>query len=960
MNRPRFITAALAAALLVSETTAAATLPGAISGTVRIGAAGQPVAGATVTATSENALRYASETDSEGSYRLQELPPGIYLIEFDAEGAEPSHRAVHVRGGVSETVDMVLSAGSTERASGLVMPSPAMLETSEVRSAYPASFVDRLPGSRTLRGAALLAPGVSDTGFGFRGRKDYLVISGAPASDNLFLVDGTVVNENVRGQAHNLYIEDAVEEITILSGAISAEYGRFTGGVISTVTRSGTNRLSGSLRDTVTNPAWSGSRHGIERPDQVHHSLEATLGGRIVPDRLWFFAAGRYFDTEQRAYLADSTIPYTVSTEEARYEGKLTGQLSIAHSLIASRSSSEVAQRNSCLFGCMETTTVDPEIRRPAVYSSVRYSGLLRQSLILDVGWSRKDFTFIGYGGESTDPSTGSWGYDVTRKAYFGAPVFCGICDDEQRDSRNGFAKATHDLATRRGMHSIVIGYEQWVEQNLRNNHQSASAYGVVTLHSVERDLHGTVRPAFAPGTTYITWHPVLAPSEGSESVTGSLFINDRWDLSSRWSLNLGARYDRSSGHNSAGDPLPESGLLSPRLGLAWDARGDGITRVNATYGRYVTRLAGIVADAVSPGGTPAYFSWSYEGPAINDDRTLDSRGAMSQLFDWFFQNGGTGRTPEFAFLPLNAIVSPSLRPLNVDEWTLGFSRQVGRTGFFRMDYIDREWSDFYSLRTDLSTGVQISSGQRFDRSILENTNALSRDYSAVQFQGTFRPAARIHLGGAYTWSKLRGNADVETLALGPRADPAAGYPEYRAFPRSNPAGYLPSDQRHKLRVWAETSFATRVGELSVSMLHRFESGTPYEMVADVRPFVQNPGYATPPARVPYYFSDRGAFRWDDLSATDTAVNLQVPAGPAIVFLRGEALNVFDNRAQVGGDTTILTALHAPRVLTLFNPGTTTPVEGVHYRKGPNFGKPTSMYHYQQPRTLQLSLGVRF
>ena len=70
--------------------------------------------------------------------------------------------------------------------------------------------------------------------------------------ENLFLVNGVTVNENLRGQAHDLYIEDAIQETTIATAGVSAEYGRFSGGVVNVITKSGGNLFSGSFRDTLT------------------------------------------------------------------------------------------------------------------------------------------------------------------------------------------------------------------------------------------------------------------------------------------------------------------------------------------------------------------------------------------------------------------------------------------------------------------------------------------------------------------------------------------------------------------------------------------------------------------------------------------------------------------------------------------------------------------------------------
>src|SRR6185295_5230354 len=100
-----------------------------------------------------------------------------------------------------------------------------------------------------------------------------------------FLVDGVVVGENLRGQPDNLFIEDAIQEFTVLSGAISAEYGRFTGGVVSTLTKSGSNEFHGSFRTSFSNPKWTDKTPWPTEADHLNVTdkvYEATLGGRIL------------------------------------------------------------------------------------------------------------------------------------------------------------------------------------------------------------------------------------------------------------------------------------------------------------------------------------------------------------------------------------------------------------------------------------------------------------------------------------------------------------------------------------------------------------------------------------------------------------------------------------------------------------------------------------------------------
>ncbi len=113
--------------------------------------------------------------------------------------------------------------------------------------------MSKLPVARTIAASVNLSVGVNYNGVG-----QAASISGAQSFDNQFTVDGAVIMDNVRGTPFNqLYVEDAVQETTTSVATISAEYGRFQGGIVNTITKSGGNNFSGSFRATLTNDAWS-------------------------------------------------------------------------------------------------------------------------------------------------------------------------------------------------------------------------------------------------------------------------------------------------------------------------------------------------------------------------------------------------------------------------------------------------------------------------------------------------------------------------------------------------------------------------------------------------------------------------------------------------------------------------------------------------------------------------------
>ena len=71
------------------------------------------------------------------------------------------------------------------------------------------------------------------------------------------MLNGVDVNDNLFGSPQNLFIEDAIEETQVITSGITAEYGRFTGGVVNAVTKSGGNTFSGSFRTGFSNPSWT-------------------------------------------------------------------------------------------------------------------------------------------------------------------------------------------------------------------------------------------------------------------------------------------------------------------------------------------------------------------------------------------------------------------------------------------------------------------------------------------------------------------------------------------------------------------------------------------------------------------------------------------------------------------------------------------------------------------------------
>jgi hypothetical protein len=1012
MTRSRIFFGVLLVLVLFPVALFAQATTGQLVGTVK--QAGAVVPGATVTISSPQLQGTRTTVSNEaGTYNFAAIPPGDYTVTFALEGMQTVTRRANV--GLAETsrVDGELKMANVAEAITVTASAPTVLETTQVETNVKQTEVNRLPMNRNPVAIANLAPGVSASGPG-----NNTVISGAFSYDNLWLVNGAVVNENLRGQPHALYIEDAIQETTVLSGAISAEYGRFTGGVVSAITKSGGNEFSGSIRDTLNNPKWTSKSVSTQAqpPDKIFPTYEATLGGRILRDRLWFFLAGRRQDdtattpfvTEVGTVLATAAFPQ--QNLRHRYEGKLTGQITAKHSLVASYLNNQVNQTNNCQFGCLDTRTLAPQQQNPNNFKTVHYNGIITNSFMLEADWAKKYFAFVGSGGttpfgenkSAADLAIGTPIDDIIGSgAIFNAPYFCGTCGAETRNNNEWDLKGHYFLGTRSlGTHNAVFGYDQWAEQRKSNNYQSPTDFRFDMLNNIPvQNADGTVSIAIhgdpLTGDRFV-YFPIAFASLGSDLKTNSIFLNDKWDLNPHISFNLGARYDKNNAIDSFHNVVSKDSAVSPRLGVIWDVMGNGRLRFDANYGEYVGRLAETVAGLGSAAGAPASIVFRYSGPDIP---LQDSRSALEQAFAWLLANGYTGRAPTGnpSIPGFNRRLEGQVKSPDMQEVTLGAGTQIG-SGFLRADVIHRDWNNFYAQFVNTSIGTvtnPANAALKADLILVGNSGVPDRKYNALQLQGQYQFTNAFSAGANYTYSTLKGNIEGETSGGGPVtfASLALDYPEYQGFAQNAPSGYLNEDQRHKARAWVNWGLGTPIGRFSVGALERFETGQPYSAAAAISirqsasfpTGIVNPNnaYAAPPTTVTYFFSQRGAFRMNNLMATDLSLNYEIPVKTVGLFAKGEVRNVFNHSAVTNPafiNTTVYTNANAGHGLSAFNPFTTAaPIEcpqgqtaaqctalGANWQKDVNFGKPntpttfTSAGSYQLPRTYLFSLGARF
>src|SRR3954466_2571114 len=211
------------------------------------------VPGVTVTIEGPNLQGAISAVTSQnGDYILPQLPPGTYAVTFALSGFGTQQRTIAVAPTQTVPLNVTLGVASLDETVPVVGKAADVLtQTAQVATNFQQDLIAMLPTNRDINSVLLMAPAVHPSGPGGN-----YSIAGAMSYESLYLVNGVTVNENLRGQAFNIYIEDAIQETTVATDGVSAEYGRFSGGLVNVITKSGTNQFAGSFRESLFNDNW--------------------------------------------------------------------------------------------------------------------------------------------------------------------------------------------------------------------------------------------------------------------------------------------------------------------------------------------------------------------------------------------------------------------------------------------------------------------------------------------------------------------------------------------------------------------------------------------------------------------------------------------------------------------------------------------------------------------------------
>jgi carboxypeptidase family protein/TonB-dependent receptor-like protein len=955
------------------------------------------IPGVTVTVTSP-ALQGPRSTvsDLEGLYVIRALPPGDYELRFELPGFATVTRTTVVPLGLTVVHDVTMRTAGVAETVQVTGELPAPITTPVVGANYKQEEIESLATPRSIQGIAQLAPAVSENS----PNSNQLVINGAFAFDNVFMINGVDVNDNLFAQPQNLFIEDAIEETQILTSGISAEYGRFTGGVINAITKSGGNTFSGSGRMNLSDPSWTSvtpfeecadpsivvCTSPTEHAEGVSRTYEGTFGGPIVRDRLWFFAAGRHASVNSSTTLQQTGVVLPTTDENKRGEIKLTGTVVNNHTVSGAYLNDPRKRTNN---SGAQSLLVDPasavDRENPNWYMYYNYRGVLNSNMLAELQYSERRFQFKGDGGTGSDITANSPFVGTCYCTFYNAPYF-DATDPEDRDNRQFTGNITN-FWNRGGRHETKYGYEFFRSHRTGGNSQSPTSYVFAVDYLTDAagspviDPSGRLIPVFVPGESSLYYYPALKGAV-MDTDNHSLFVQDHWIINDRWSADLGARFEQVTAVSTGDITSVDAPRIVPRLAVAYDVKGDGNHIWHVTYGQYAGRYNESQIGANSPVGNPAEIQSVYRGPAgtgigfapgtniANYPVTPDNAAVADPLQNIFMEEG---------------LKSPLVHEFST---SYGVSTLDGR-GYVEGSYVFRNTNSLIEDFQDLTTGtttvvVQGVEAGEFTNIVYRNTDLAWRRYQGLVFQARYRLGNNFVVNGHYT-IQLENNGNYEGEETNDPGDISVigNFPEIYTADRYYPDGRLQNFQRNRFRLWGVYNWGMgAAGNASVSGLWRVEGARAYSLavrnlgITDTQAdILAAAGYPDVPGDAhTFWVPERGTERFPGYGLLDVSVNYDVPVFRTLrPWIKFDIYNILDNRKLIAWNTTI-------------SPDDTTPVDKlglpIGYTEGSSFGRANGntvtnlntsginsfpvAFNQGEPgavrggRTFRMSMGVRF
>jgi hypothetical protein len=295
---------------------------GSIQGTVR-DSSGGVLPGVTVEARSPTVVGVSTAvSDAQGVYRFPALPPGTYTITATLQGFNAQKVTGTLSLGQLMRVDVTMTVGGVAETVQVTGEAP-LIDVKQNASFATVSqdIIERIPKGRDFTDVIKVAPGAND-----ESKAGGIQIDGASGSENRFIIDGMDTTNLQNGVSGKTMLVDFIQEVQVKSSGYNAEFGGATGGVVSAITRSGSNQVRGSIGVYEENTRFRGSLD--KRPGRAYspwvgadkknapqtgliddqapwqyYSPVADFGGPLIKDKIWYYGGFAY---TQNRYTLDA------------------------------------------------------------------------------------------------------------------------------------------------------------------------------------------------------------------------------------------------------------------------------------------------------------------------------------------------------------------------------------------------------------------------------------------------------------------------------------------------------------------------------------------------------------------------------------------------------------------------------------------------------------------------------
>lgn len=699
------------------------------------------------------------KTGSEGIVRVIQVPPGIYSISAPATQGFSTQEiyGIEVELGRTTPVNFVMTIWGSDVSSHVEYISPIDPGSSEIDTTISTREVELLPKGLNYSSVLKFAPPVRQ-----EPRSGQFQIDGASGSENTFIIQGQDVTNVLTGQldANNNLPFSLIQEIQVKSNGVEAEWNSATGGIVNIVTKGGGNQFRGefgvgfrsSRLEPVAGPTLR-SNNGVpeyypNRRDQYNETNPtANLGGPIIKDKVWFFAtyAPQIYTQNRTLVFRDNNtrVPtgrvdtYHFKQRKETAFGRIDAQPFDKLHLMGSINWNPITQTG---FIPSYTNELGTTIQGPGYYdqtggrqNSMSFLGegvyTLTNSLIIT---ARAGHYFLNQKlGTYGIPSIGSPtvyctsipfsptqyppGFGCVRSSGFPNPpngVISVSNTEYDATTRNQFdSDATYTFIAG-GRHELKGGYQY----SQVGNEVLYGTTDIITLRSGSTGLAtvGNYAGRDIPSTPGAIGSGRMSTFRTRGNVNGTnnaIYIQDRWQPTSRLTFNLGLRAENEDIPSYApglpGINFGWGSKLAPRLGAVYDLTGDGKTKISGFFGLFYDRMkltlarssfgadefhdiffewfpgdtiASMTRDTIlGPGNSPI------PGGACPLNTLPPVYGRVRCDVDFRVSSNSGG--------PLTEVggIDPDIKPFTQREFTVIFQRQVARNYIFSARYTHKD-----------------------------------------------------------------------------------------------------------------------------------------------------------------------------------------------------------------------------------------------------------------------------